>query len=1043
MFGADIHETRKLSKLRLLSGAATLIATLATGTNIANAQDDNSQEVEEVVITGSRIVRKDLTAPSPVVTLDSESILQSGETDLVNLLKELPILISSNQATNSAGAIATLDLRSMGTQRTLVVVNGRRHVGGISGSSTVDVSSIPTALVERVEVLTGGASAIYGADAVTGVVNYILKDNFEGIDTRAQYGISDSGDAENLFLSIAAGGNFADGRGNAVVAVEYRDQNGLIGLDRSFAGPGQASQVNITDDIAANFDVNPDASVTFLPGETFNISSAAGQIAIFGGGGQLGFDADGNPTFGTGGFFFNNGTLRNFNAGLDAGGTNGVGGDGILNNTGFANLVTPSKRVSVNANVTYEVAEFAEFFLESKFTYVDAQSAGGVNSFNDFIPIRIGNPFIPAQLQAAIDTAAANGENIFTNAANAQIFITRDQADDTVRNTTDTDRFSFRVVTGFKGDITDTWNYEVSYNYGRTESNAANSRQRFDDRFFASVDAVALTQDDIDALGANLVQAIRPGTDGAIGITGDSAQVGDIVCRSSIDPDAEPPVASFPSTREGFLTFEPGAGSPCVPTSIFGSNAINQDAADFIYQRTLSDIAIEQQVVSAVISGDTSDFFTLPAGAISTAFGFEYRRETSSFEPDAADRDDLIFGGGTQPTSGRYSVTEGFAEILIPIFADLPFAKELSVEGAYRYSDYSVGGDANQSFSTDTYRVALTWRPIDELLLRGGYSRAVRAPNIGELFDPQQVAFFFPDDPCDADFIDSGSEFRAANCAALGIPEGFDDPNTARFEGISGGNPGLQPETADTYTAGFVWTPEYIPGLSIAADYYRINLSNAIGSITAQNIVDRCVDAPSLNNQFCELQSRDPNTNGLNSITQVTQNIAALKTSGIDFEATYAFDLPGEWGSIRSRLIANYIIDRDNFEFQEFPDESTQIRGTLGIPKYNVNLSTTWSYEEFGFTYQVRYQDSQLVGGLSFEEIERFAANNNGGQFADPFETGDAFIHDISASWQVRENFGINAGVNNLFNRKPFLAAVNTPVTSVGRFFYIGFNSRF
>lgn len=959
-------------------------------------------------------------------------------------MRELPALISSGLSTNSAGALATLSLRSLGSERTLVVVNGRRHVGGISGTSTVDVSSIPTALVDRVEVLTGGASAIYGADAVTGVVNYILKDDFEGIDTRAQFGISDSGDAENKFLSITAGGNFADGRGNAVVAVEYREQNGLIGLDRDFAGPGQASQVNVTQDIIDNFNVNPNSSVTFLPGETFNISSAAGQIAIFGGGGQLGFDANGVPTFGTDGFFFNNGTLRNYNPGLDAGGTNGIGGDGILNNTGLGNLVTPSKRVSVNANLTYDVTDFAEFFLESKFTYVDAQAAGAVNTFNDFIPIRVDNPFIPSQLQDALDTAVANGESIFTNGDNAQIFITRDQADDNVRNTTDTDRFSFRIVTGFKGDITDTWGYEVSYNYGRTESNAAASRQRFDDRFFASIDAVALTQADIDALGADsLIQALRPGTEGAIGVTGQTAQVGDIVCRSSIDPDVESPIASFPSTREGFLTFDPGAGSPCVPTSIFGTNAINADAADFIFQRTVSDIAIEQQVVSAVITGDTSDFLNLPAGAISTAFGFEYRRETSSFQPDGADRDDLIFGGGTQPTTGRYTVTEGFGEILVPVLVDQPFAKELSIDAAYRYSDYSIGGDAGQSFSTDTYRIGMTWRPIDELLVRGSYSRAVRAPNIGELFDPQQVGFFFPDDPCDADFIDSGSEFRAANCAAFGIPADFDNPNTARFEGIQGGNPQLGPETADTYTVGFVWTPEYIPGFNLAVDYYNIDLTQAIASIGSQDIVDRCVDAPSIDNEFCALQSRDPVTLGLNNIIQLEQNIAALKTSGVDFEVGYAFDLPGDWGSIRSRLIGNYIIDRDDFPFQAFPDESVRVKGTLGVPKYNLNLSTTWSYEEFAFTYQVRYQDTQLIGGLTFEEIENFANNNNGDPFADPFETGDAFIHDISGSWQVRENFSVNAGINNLFNRKPFLAAINTPVSSIGRFFYVGFNASF
>jgi outer membrane receptor protein involved in Fe transport len=1043
---------RGIRRAKYLLSTAT-VALFATGVGItaATAQDagtDDEDDFEEVVVTGSRIARKDLVAPSPVVTINAEAITQSGETDIVNLLRELPALIGSGLATNSAGAISTLNLRSLGTNRTLTVVNGRRHVGGVSGTSNVDISSIPTSLIERVEVLSGGASAIYGADAVTGVTNFILKDDFEGVDTRAQYSISDSGDAENYYASITVGGNFDGGKGNAVVAVEYRRQEGLIGLDRSFAGPGQASQVNVTPEIAEAFGLNPENSITFLPGETFNISSAAGQIAIFNSG-QLSISDDGTPFFGGPGLFFNGpGTLRNFNPGLDAGGTNGIGGDGILNNTGFGRLVTPGDRFNVNANANYEFNENISFFIESKFSYVDAQSVGAVNTFNDFIPIRRDNPFIPTELQTLLDQAEAAGGPVFTSADNASIFITRDQLDDTVRNTTDTDRFSFRAVAGFEGNITDSWTYEVSYNYGRTESNIRSSRNRFDDRFFASVDAVALTQEDIDALGANQIQAIRPGSSEAIGITGSSAQVGDIVCRSSIDPDATPPVASFPSTREGFLTFEPGFGSPCVPTSIFGTNAINQGAADFAFQSTLSDIAIQQQVISAVIAGDTSDWFELPAGPIGLVVGFEYRDEDSSFQPDSADRDDLVFGGGTQPTVGEYSVTEGYGEILIPLLSDQPLAKQLNVEAAYRYSDYSIGGSAPNSFTTDTYKFGLTWRPVDELLIRGGYSRAVRAPNIGELFDPQQVAFFFPDDPCDSDFIDAGSEFRAANCAALGIPAGFDNPNTARFEGISGGNPELDPEVSDTYTVGFVWTPSSIPGFNLSVDYYNIRIDQAIAPIDDQDIVDGCVDAESLDNNFCALISRDPVTLGLNGLTQITQNIAALETSGIDFEASYSFDLAdiidGDYGTIRTRLIGNRIIDRDDFQFQDFPDQVRRIRGLLGVPTLNLNLSTTWNYEKVSVNYQIRYQSSQNLNGVDFEEISDFLTNTQGnGVFADPSRTGDAFIHDISASYQILENLGVNVGVNNLGNRKPFLSSINTPVSSIGRLFYIGFNAQF
>jgi len=1056
---------------RLLGGAAVGLcapAVVLAQTALAQQQDpgalqpvDEAEELEEIVVTGSRIRRSNLDMPVPVMSVDAEDILRSGETDIGNLLQEIPSLIGSvtTDTSNVIGAAtgtSTLNLRNLGTERTLVVVNGRRHIAGIVGEQTVDINTIPTALVERVDVLTGGASAIYGADAVTGVVNFILKDDFEGVDIRSQAGISDEGDAEDYFVSVTAGGNFGDGRGNAWVNAEFNRNRPVFQPDRVFAAGGpvfdfdrgvrrdeEASEVTNTPDVQDFFGTDPDAAVSFQPNETFAISSAAGRITIpLAAGGALEVGPNGEPLpggdFFFGGLFFNGpGTLRNFDPGLAAGGANGIGGDGIPNITNLGILTPETDQLNVNANVKYEFMPELRLFMETKFSFSDTQSGkGGVNTFNDFIPIQGDNPFIPTELQSVIDDAAAAG------LGPGQILITRDQLDRNVANTSDADRLTIRVVTGFEGDIGTNWNYELSYNYGRAEADVANSRNRVEDRFFAAVDAVALSEDDIAGLPVDAaIQAVRPGVDEAMTITGRDAQVGDIVCRSSIDPEAEPPVASFPTPREGFLTFDPGPGSPCVPVNIFGANTISQAAADFIWQRTVNDIQLEQHVVSGFISGDTSGFFELPHGPISLVAGGEFRREESRFFPDSLNENELIFAGGTMPTTGAFDVGEGFAEVSIPVLADLPFAQQLTVDGAVRLSDYSTIGH------TTAWKAVGLWEPTQDIRIRGGFSRAVRAPNVTELFQPQTVAFFFPDDPCDEDFIGAGTQFREQNCRALGIPEGFDDPNTARFEGVSGGNPDLAEEEADTFWIGGVITPRWIPNLSVSIDFYDIEITDAISTIDAQEIVDNCVDAPTLNNEFCELQQRDPGTLALSFIEQVEQNVAAFETRGIDFQVRYTQDLADlgldDWGSLTFNVVGSHVLDRTRFQFQRFPDEPTREDGSFFDPEWAVNMDTTWNWQALSLSYQLRFQSSQLLPGLDFEEIAAFQANNPGLPFADPQETGNAFVHDINVNYQLLDDLRVYFGVNNLADRDPFRASVTRPVSGIGRFFFGGFTLQY
>ncbi|MGF1605841.1 MAG: TonB-dependent receptor plug domain-containing protein [Rhodothalassiaceae bacterium] len=361
-------------------------------------------EVEEMVVTGSRIRSSDVVAPSPVTVLTAEAIFETGLVDLSEVLRTVPALNSSLTASQSAltgadNGVAELDLRGLGANRTLVLVNGRRHVSGVDGEATVDIQTIPIALIESTEVLTGGGSAIYGADAVSGVVNFILKDDFEGFDYRGNFSFDDNGEACGYFAAVTVGSNFADGRGNSVLNVEYTRQDSIIGSDRPFAGSGLFSIVPNTGLVPETFGVDPAFDNTFVPNQTLPISSQFGIINFQGSafGGVLDL-LDGEITFG--GLPIvqvvdETGTLRPFDPGIFADGFNASGGDGIATEEPAERIIPDIQRVVVNGNARFRFADFITSFLETKFAFTSTEDALGVNGFNDDIPILLDNPFIP------------------------------------------------------------------------------------------------------------------------------------------------------------------------------------------------------------------------------------------------------------------------------------------------------------------------------------------------------------------------------------------------------------------------------------------------------------------------------------------------------------------------------------------------------------------------------------------------------------------------------------------------------------------------
>ncbi|MBO1254204.1 TonB-dependent receptor [Alteromonas sp. 5E99-2] len=989
------------------------------------AQDNLDETVvEKISVTGSRISRDSaLDTTSPVFVIGGEDIQLSGQIDIGALLRESPQLQGSLPGSFSAfngsplGA-SLLNLRNLGEERTLVVENGRRHISGIEGTASVDVNTISTALLKNVEILTGGASAIYGADAVSGVVNFNIRDgkSFDGIEVRTQTGVTDDGDANEFFISVANG--IASNKGDLVFAVEYQQTSPVFARDRSFAGSGLLGQVTNNEATQNAFGVDSRFANTFVPDERLPISSAGGVISlsgsafgdVFSSGGATGCGvALGSAGVPTCQFFAEDG-LRAFNPGdvfVDAFAASG--GDGVATEPDLELILPDTKRLLFQTSGSYELADFVNVFVDAKYVTSDTQETNQVNGFNDDIPILLDNPFIPDELANQIDGLVAEGVDV-------NLVVSRDVLDITARSNPLAERRTFRVVTGFEGYIPGTsLDFEVFYNYGRTDADTT-SNERLEDRYFAAIDAV-----------------VDPVT-------------GNTVCRSDIDSSATPPSSPFPVANENFAftTFDAGDGQ-CVPISIFGENSISAEGAAFIFQSETERTDIEQRNFLAAISGDSSDLFELPAGAVNFAVGYEYRKESSSFTPGNFSAAGFTFetqdsqAGPTNPSNGEYDVSEFFAEVDIPILSGKPFAEKLDIRAAYRISDYDPYG------SFDTYSYGFLWSPIDTLTVKSTYSEAVRVPNINEAFAPTFLATLgASDDPCNQNFIEAGSEFREANCIALignTVADGtYDSTNflSAFVPGTTGGNPDLNPEEAETLTVGIAWAPQselggFFEGLSISLDYYEIDIDGLIDSLDGFDIAQNCVDAPTIDNVFCDAIQRDATDGFITDFQSGFINLAAVSVSGVDFSASYGFEI-AKGNKVDLSLNGTRFIKNDEVRDVSAPEAVTDVLGTFNNPEWIMNFNIDYSVGDFVFGWSGRFEDNQLLPGLENDDI----ANNP--DFISIANTGTAFVHDFSVSYNYSKTVEIYGGVNNAFEEDPFIATLSRPAGPRGRFYFVGLN---
>lgn len=953
----------------------------ATAEEVAGPLETPEDAEAEIVVTGSRIARPEFDTPNPITSFTAASIEQSGLTNVTDFLVQNPALIGSSTSADNSGSnagfgttgINLLNLRNLGTNRTLVLVDGRRHVSGLPGSAAVDINTIPTDLIERVDVVTGGASAVYGADAVSGVVNFVLKRNFDGISARGQAGISEQGDTGNRFGSVTVGKNFAGDRANVAVSYEFSEEDRVNSFDRRRTGDPLFSFSLVRDpgdipDVAGR----PDRVLT--NNLRYADSSTDGAIDI---------DFDGIPEFTGTGAVYDRGRLLPSSNGLTQGGSStplaGYQGD----------LRGKTRRHNVNVLTSFEVSDALRVFAQGK--YVDTLGFSIAQpTFDFFTYITPENPFIPINIAAV----APDG-----------VLLSRDNFDLGVRGET-VKRETLRGVVGADGRISPNARYEVSYVYGQTKTNNRSDNFRLSDRYFAALDAV-----------------IDPAT-------------GRPTCRSNLTPagNIDPNNFDAPAT-----TFRPGAGSGCAPINFFGENVISQAALDFVTVDLINLSKVSQNVVSGSISGDFGGQFELPGGPVRFAIGAEYREEKSRFVSDPfLQTGEVADIGQILPESGSFDVKEVFAELNVPILADLPFAETLSFGAAVRLSDYSTVG------TTTTWKLDGIYAPIRDISFRGTYSKAVRAPNVSELFSPINGTFAFIDDPCDPINLPEGTSTRVANCnaalTALGINPGtfnpVNDPTaTVSLPGRAGGNRELGEEEATSWTAGAVLRPSFLRGFTASFDWYDIELKDAVNTASAQDIVDLCVDQPTLDNVFCDAITRDPQTGFISDFFVAPQNVAEFETSGADLNLNYRFAPSATFGTFNLRVVANYL---DTLSFVPTIGADVDIdRGEAFAPKYSGTADLTWTRGPVTLNYGVNY----------FSRTRRFTTEQTD---ANPDIADPSLIffkrrleHDFQGSVRAGEAFSFYAGVNNLSNEKPSPGSASYPVSFIGRYFYAGARIRF
>jgi len=940
----------KAIKVALLATAA--VSALSTPAVFAADEEDEVSDEQEIVVTGSRIKKKELSNPAPVVVIGREEIKRFGTSDLGTILGEFSSITASdtlqgNAQNNQQAGVSSANLRSLGANRTLVLVDGKRHVASTQGTAQVDLTTIPTNLIERVEIITGGASAIYGSDAVTGVVNVILRKDYEGFELNLLG--SDSTESvgnSNSDINFLAGTNFSEGKGN-ITFFAGRDYTSEV-LSADIQQLNNFGTVENPLDTGENDGIPDRLTVPFVGSEFI---SSTGVLNPFGGGTRYTFLNDGTPVIQQDRVLSNSFAFGNFPNGCDT----------CFFTERTENFLPQAEKFNFGGTLNYEVSDNVTLYSDFKYirSDIEQQFQPGFNFGGITINV-VDNPYLDAGLRQTLLDAGQ------TSVTMAKFF------DEIGNRSADNRRETARFVAGAKGtfDLGETpLDFDLSYVNGRTSNQRGTLNSTIPNNLTAALDAV------IDPL------------------TGEAA------CRSQV-PSAQGTGYEDPADLRG---------DTCAPYNPFGFGAASQEAIDFVSADVLRQDEITQEIISGSLAFDSADWFELPGGPMGVALGFETREETSETVTDSLTRSGILANAATPNESGGYDVDEGFIELSLPLLADMSFAKELTMDLAYRSADYSHAGSA------EAYKVGLVYAPVDDIRLRATYGESVRAPDISEAFSPQSPGFGRVSDPCDADNLGNDPD-RAANCAALGIPAGFEANDNVSINVISGGNPNLTPEESESTTIGIVWTPSFIEDFSLTLDSYSIDIADAILFVPTQAIADNCVDSSSgLDANFCGAVDRDPVTHDITLVRSGFINGSALEVAGLEMDIRYATDLsfidfPGE---LSMHLAATRLSKLDRFEFQNIPEDVDRDDGEIGDPTLQGRFVMNYSLDDLNINWTSRFVERSARFNLTGGDDTSIAEDIN------PAYHGSVTTHDLSASYQITQDISVFGGVRNLSNKLP------------------------
>jgi len=874
-----------------------LVAAAVYGT-AAVAQDT---EIEQIVVTGSRIQRPDLQEASPIQSIGAAEIAMQGSSNVENILNTLPQVVGASTQTsnNPGGGVATVNLRNLGTQRTLVLVDGRRYIS-YDVNQVVDLNTIPTALIERVDVVTGGRSAVYGSDAMAGVVNFVMKRNFEGAALDTGYAVSDAGDGASQHVSGTVGGNFADDKGNAVLFADWTRRDAVLAGARGF------TKHALQDAGDGTVFFGGSSSIPGLRIRVPGIPATPTTPAIPGLNAALGLPGTGTDTK-----FDANGTPSRYNGATDA-----------YNYAPSNYLQVPQERYTIVGMAHYDIDDHFKPYMEGQFINSRTENQLAPTPIGNTTPgvssrgglqMQVYSPYLDAATQNALQALDTNNDG-YVSVGN---FGRR--LEEVGPRQSLFDRDAYRIVAGMEGNIWGGWNYDTYFMKSRTSNTVVQNGNIAISKFLAGVKT---------AFYNPVNQQTRSTPWNVAGLANNGA--GTLVCAS-------------------------GAPADCVPVNIYGPGNISQDAAKYLQIGTINTEYAETQVVSASVTN--SNLYDWGAGPIGLAFGWENRQEKGAFQPDQflSSGDVAGFNPGL-PTKGQYSVNDLFMEVSAPIISDVFLVNKLEFNGAVRYSDYS-----NSVGNATTWAAGFVYEPVKGFGLRSQYQRAIRGPSIAELYLGNTVSFDGAVDPCTTAAAVPAGDLRT-RCLATGYPAsklGVPFGGSTSYPATQGGNPDLKEETSDTYTVGLVIQPDFLQHFVTTIDYYNIKIDNVIATVGSQNIVKACYEYGV--SSYCNQITRD-STGEFQSFTDLNQNAASLKTEGVDLQMTYNIDLFAK-SNLAFSLLGTYVIKNDYTPIVGLPLVN-QCAGAFGRscgnpdPEWRHAFRTTWTTGPLSASVLWRYLGS-------------------------------------------------------------------------------------